>query len=84
MSYLQGGLMSREKITVTIDEELVQELDRMAKILKGSRSRLVEAAIRTWKKARLEQELKDGYRAMAEEDLKVAEDNLAAGYEVLK
>jgi len=76
--------MSREKITVTIDEELVQELDRMAKILKGSRSRLVEAAIRTWKKARLEQELKDGYRAMAEEDLKVAEDNLAAGYEVLK
>ncbi len=76
--------MSKKKITVTIEKELVQELDRAATSLKGSRSRLVEAAIRTWKKAKLEQELKEGYRAMAKEDQKVAEENLAAGYEVLK
>ncbi len=76
--------MSKEKITVTIERDLVRELDRAAKSLKGSRSRMVETAIRTWKRARIEQELRDGYQSMAEEDQKVAEANLAAGYEALK
>ncbi|MBZ5495718.1 MAG: ribbon-helix-helix domain-containing protein [Acidobacteriia bacterium] len=76
--------MSKEKITVTIEEELVRELDREAKSIHGSRSNLVENAIRTWKRIRLEQELKEGYRNMADEDLKVAEENLTSGYEVIK
>jgi len=76
--------MSKEKITVTIEEELVAELDRLARTLKGSRSSLVETAIRAWKKAQMEQELMEGYRAMAKEDRNTAEENLAAGYEALK
>lgn len=76
--------MSKERITVTIEEELVRELDRVARTAKGSRSNLVETAIRTWKKLRLEQELMAGYRTMAEEDRRVAEENLAAGSEALK
>ena len=76
--------MSKEKITVSIEEELVQDLDLTAKSLKESRSSVVEAAIRTWKKSRIEQELIEGYRAMADEDVKVAEKSLAAGYEALK
>jgi metal-responsive CopG/Arc/MetJ family transcriptional regulator len=76
--------MSKEKITVTIEEELVQELDRVAKSLHGSRSSLVESAIRTWKRIQLEQELMEGYRSMAEEDRRTAEQTLAAGREVLQ
>ncbi len=76
--------MSKERITVTIDEELLQELDRVAAALKQSRSNLVEVAVRTWKRVRLEQELIEGYRGMADEDLMVAENNLAAGHEALK
>jgi metal-responsive CopG/Arc/MetJ family transcriptional regulator len=83
-SYYLGFHMSKEKITVTIEEELVAELDRLARTLKGSRSSLVETAIRAWKKAQMEQELMEGYRAMAKEDRNTAEESLAAGYEALK
>ena len=76
--------MSKEKITVTIDQELLEDLDRAAKSQGESRSCVLEKAIYAWKKARLERELIEGYRAMAEEDLKVAEENLAACHEALK
>ncbi len=76
--------MSKEKITVTIEEELLEELDRAAKSQKVSRSSVLEKAIRTWKKSLLQQQLIEGYRAMSDEDLKVAEQNLHAGYEALK
>jgi len=76
--------VSKEKITVTIDEGLLEDLDRAAKSLKVSRSRILEGAIRTWKKTLLQRELIEGYRAMSDEDLKVAEENLDAGYEALK
>ena len=76
--------MSKEKITVTIDAELLEDLDRAAKSLGVSRSSLLDKAIRTWKKNLLLRELIEGYRAMSDEDLKVAEQNLHAGYEALK
>jgi metal-responsive CopG/Arc/MetJ family transcriptional regulator len=76
--------MGKAKITVTIEEELVKEIDRTAKTLKENRSCLVEEAIRTWKRVKLEEELREGYLAMAAEDLTTAEENLPAGYEALK
>ena len=76
--------MSKEKITVTIDEELLEDLDRAAKSLNVSRSSMLEKAIRTWKKDLRRLELIEGYRAMSDEDLKVAEQSLHAGYEALK
>jgi metal-responsive CopG/Arc/MetJ family transcriptional regulator len=83
-SYLLRDIMSKERITVTIDEELVKELDRAAEAQNQSRSNLVEAAVQTWRKVQLERTLIEGYKAMADEDLKVAEGNLVAGYEGLK
>jgi metal-responsive CopG/Arc/MetJ family transcriptional regulator len=76
--------MSKAKITVTIEEELVKEIDRTARTLKENRSCLVEEAIRTWKKVKMEQALREGYLAMAEKDLATAEENLPVGYEALK
>ena len=83
LSYHQGDNMSKERITVTIDEDLVKEIDRTAKIIKRSRSYMVEEAIGTWKRVQIERGLKEGYLAMAEEDLATAEANLPA-YETLK
>ncbi len=45
---------------------------------------MIERAIRTWQKSLLKHELIEGYRAMSDENLKLAEDNLPAGYEALK
>lgn len=76
--------MSKAKITVTIDEEVLEDLDRTAKSQRESRSSVLEKALRAWKKSLLQRELIEGYRAMSDENLKVAEQNLPAGYEALK
>jgi metal-responsive CopG/Arc/MetJ family transcriptional regulator len=64
------------KLTVTIDESLVKELDEEAKKRKLSRSALIEEAIKTLKKKQLEELLKKGYQAMAEENLRIAEETI--------
>jgi len=76
--------MGKDRITVTLEHDLVKEIDRTAKHLNKSRSYMVEEAIRTWKTVGLQRALKDGYLAMAEEDRATAEDSLAAGFEALK
>lgn len=75
--------MGKAKITVTIDEALIEELDRLSGARKASRSRLVEEAVKDWRRRQIEEELIQGYRAMAREDAETAEARLAAGRESL-
>lgn len=76
--------MSKAKVTLTLDETLVKELDTMASQRQENRSRLVEEAIRFWKRQKLERELVEGYQAMGKENLELAEACLPAAKEVLK
>ena len=76
--------MSKVKITVTVDKSVIDELDRLSEERQKSRSRLIEEAIRTWQRWQREQKLIQGYRAMAKEDVRIAEANLAAGQEIPK
>ena len=72
------------KVTVTIEESIVGEIDRASKERGESRSRVIETAIQEWRKRELDKQLIEGYRAMAKEDMETAEANLAAGEEVMK
>jgi metal-responsive CopG/Arc/MetJ family transcriptional regulator len=72
------------KVTVTIDESVVNDIDRYSREQGGSRSHLVEEAIKAWRQRQLEKELIEGYQAMAKEDQEMAEANLEATAEVLK
>lgn len=64
-------MASKVKNTVSIDEALVRELEGASRQRGKSRSRL-------------EQELKEGYQAMAREDRATAERNLKTGWEALE
>lgn len=75
--------MGKAKITVTLDEFLVEALDQFSITQKKSRSRLVEETVNAWRRSQTEQKLIKGYRAMAKEDAKTAEDLLPAGIEVI-
>lgn len=77
-------MASKVKITVSIDEALVRELGGTSRQKRKPRSQLVEEALRLWRRSRLEQELKEGYRAMAKEDRATAERHLAAGWEAVE
>jgi len=75
---------SKVKVTVSLDAALVRELQEAGRRSGKSRSRLMEEALEYWRRSRLEQELKRGYQAMAQEDRETAERHLAAGWEAMK
>lgn len=77
-------MASKVKVTVSLDKSLVKELEGVSQQSRTPRSRLIEEALRFWQRSRLEQQLKEGYEAMAKEDRATAEENLAAGWEILR
>jgi metal-responsive CopG/Arc/MetJ family transcriptional regulator len=75
---------NKQKVTITIDEALLREIDRFSEEHGETRSFLIEEAMKEWKKKKLEEELIEGYRSMAKENAEIAEANLEAGSEVLR
>ena len=75
---------NKQKVTITVDEAILKEIDKLSNSHGESRSRLIEDAIRVWREKKLEKELIDGYLAMAKDDAEMAESHLEAGMEVLK
>jgi len=73
----------RQKVTISLASDRLAELDDIVVARDSNRSALIEEALDVWRKTRLERELAEGYRAMAEEDRKTAEDNLGSGVEAL-
>jgi metal-responsive CopG/Arc/MetJ family transcriptional regulator len=71
------------KVTVTIEESIVREIDRASNERGESRSRVIEKAIQQWRERELDKQLIEGYLAMAKKDVETAEANLEAGVEVL-
>jgi len=74
----------KQKVTITLDEAILKEIDRFSREQGQSRSNVIEGAIRNWKQKRLEKELIEGYTSMAKEDLETAEANLGASTEAIK
>jgi metal-responsive CopG/Arc/MetJ family transcriptional regulator len=81
---MEVEMRNKQKITITIDESIIKDIDRLSEREGESRSRLIEKAVKVWRERELEKELIKGYVAMTEEDLETAEANLEAGVEALK
>lgn len=61
-------MVSRTKMTVSLDTELVRALGQASRKTGKPRSRLVEEALRHWERQCLQEALTEGYQAMAKED----------------
>ena len=77
-------MAKKVKLTVSVDQDLVETLDEMSRRTKKPRSRVVQEALRLWRRKQLHDKLAEGYRAMAEEDRETAERHLPAFREILK
>ena len=75
---------NKQKVTVTIHESLIKEVDRLSKEKMESRSKIIEEALKIWQQKLLERELIEVYMTMAKENAEMAEANLEAAEEVLK
>jgi metal-responsive CopG/Arc/MetJ family transcriptional regulator len=72
------------KLTVSLDEDLVKTLDEISRKSKKPRSRVVQEALRSWRRQNLQDKLAEGYRALAEEDRETAERHVALFKEISK
>ena len=77
-------MVQKVKVTVSLDQDLVEMLDEMSRQSRKPRSRVVQEALRLWRRKQLHDKLAEGYRAMAEEDRETAERHLPAFREILK
>ena len=77
-------MAQKVKLTVSLDQDLVEALDEMSRQSRKPRSRVVQEALRSWRRKQLQDKLAEGYRAMAEEDRETAERHLPAFRETLK
>jgi predicted CopG family antitoxin len=84
LPYLEVNMARKLKVTITISESVVRELDKLSKEKKESRSHVIEEAIKLWRQKQLEIALVKGYLAMGKEDVELAEANFGASVEVLK
>ena len=73
--------MSKVKVTISIERELNEALTDYAAKTKTSRSQVIEEALRQWRRWEREQRLVEGYSAMREESVAMAEADLPAGFE---
>ena len=77
-------MAQKVKLTVSLDQDLVETLDEISRQSKKPRSRVVQEALRLWRRKHVHDKLAEGYRAMADEDRETAERHLPAFKEILK
>ena len=71
------------KVTVSVPADLVKMADKVAKERKTSRSKVVSSCLQELAKQRFQAELEEGYRAMAEEEKRLARETFEAQREVV-
>jgi len=76
-------MRTKKKISVTIDAELLEAIEDVAKTCNMAKSQLAQEAFRLWFKKRTEELMAAGYIEMAREDREFADTALDAQKEIL-
>ena len=74
----------KERLSVTIDSDLASKIKRISTEEKVPQSKIIGEAIRLWEKRRIEGLMRRGYQESSDEDLYLAEFDLAAGNEAME
>jgi len=71
------------KVTISLPHDLVAVADAVAHERNISRSKVISLCLRDLAAARIHEDMAEGYRALAEENLRFAEDGVGPANEVL-
>jgi len=77
-------MRTKKKVSLTIDEDLYDAIDKASKMLKMAKSQLAQEAFSLWLKKETEALMAKGYEEMAAEDKAFADVSLEAQREILK
>ena len=72
------------KVTVSLPKKLLDYADQLAREQSTSRSGVIASLLRNEERARMYALMEEGYREMAEENLRLAEENLPLAAEVFR
>jgi metal-responsive CopG/Arc/MetJ family transcriptional regulator len=76
-------MRTKKKMSVTIDTEILEAIEDVAKTCNMAKSQLAQEAFRLWFKKRTEELMAAGYIEMAREDREFADTTLDAQKEIL-
>ena len=75
-------MRSKSKLSVTIDNRILEEIEKVSQARNFSKSQLTEEALKFWFKKHTEELMAKGYQEMAEEDQEFTELTLDTQKEV--
>ncbi len=76
-------MRTKRKISVTIDEEILNGIEKASKAFNMAKSQVAQEAFRWWLKRKTEESMARGYMEMAKEDRALSEITFEAQKEVL-
>lgn len=76
-------MRNKSKLSVTIDNKILKEVEKVSNNSNFSKSQLTEEALKFWFKRNTEKLMAKGYEEMAKEDLEFSESTLAAQKEIM-
>jgi metal-responsive CopG/Arc/MetJ family transcriptional regulator len=76
-------MRTKRKLSITIDNKMLEKIENISKVHNLSKSRLTEEALKLWFKKNTEELMARGYQEMAEEDQEFTELALEAQKEAL-
>lgn len=76
-------MRTKRKLSITIDNKILEKIENISKVHNLSKSRLTEEALKLWFKKNTEELMARGYQEMAEEDQEFTELALEAQKEAL-
>jgi len=76
-------MRTKRKLSITIDNKILEKIENISKVHNLSKSRLTEEALELWFKKNTEELVARGYQEMAEEDQEFTELALEAQKEAL-
>jgi metal-responsive CopG/Arc/MetJ family transcriptional regulator len=77
-------MRTKRKMSLTIDEEVYEAIERASEAQNMARSQIAEDALRLWLQKQTEALMAKGYEEMADEDEKMASAAFEAQREILK
>ena len=76
-------MRTKKKLSVTIDAEIFEDIEKAAETCNMAKSQLAQEAFRLWFKKKTEESMAAGYVDMANEDREFADTALDAQKEIL-
>ena len=76
-------MRTKKKVSVTIDAEIFEAIEKAAEVCNMAKSQLAQEAFKLWLKKRTEESMAAGYIEMARKDREFADTTLHAQKEIL-